>query len=217
MGRPEEEYEAPATAQIEAWYEANQSRLGQPSETDLMIDYLSIRSMFANLPPRYVQTLKWRFGLEGEEQLTLREVGAKLGISHEAVREIQVKALAKLRRMLEAEDQNHGPKPSRPKPQGAASAPSLDKQIQLYGSAKYAALVKKLADARAARKPIDRLGVMLGLPVSKQLELNRRTPTRLMFLAYLERTLAKPFSASILAKTDLAEYIALVRNLWDIH
>lgn len=42
-----------------------------------------------------------RYGLDGNEGLTLREIADKLGMTHERVRQIEVSALAKLRERLE--------------------------------------------------------------------------------------------------------------------
>jgi RNA polymerase primary sigma factor len=45
-----------------------------------------------------------RFGLGGSEQKTLEAVGREFGITRERVRQIEAKALAKLRKMAESED-----------------------------------------------------------------------------------------------------------------
>lgn len=44
-----------------------------------------------------------RFGLRGHERLTLEKVGQELGVTRERVRQIQMEALRRLRRMLEAQ------------------------------------------------------------------------------------------------------------------
>jgi RNA polymerase primary sigma factor len=49
------------------------------------------------LTPREARILRLRFGLEGEETYTLREVGEKLGVTRERIRQIERQALRKLR------------------------------------------------------------------------------------------------------------------------
>ena len=43
----------------------------------------------------------WRFGLHGQEAATLEEVGNRIGVTRERVRQIQVEALRRLREMME--------------------------------------------------------------------------------------------------------------------
>jgi RNA polymerase primary sigma factor len=49
------------------------------------------------LPPREVQILKLRFGLSNGETHTLAEVGYKIGVSRERVRQIEAQAIRRLR------------------------------------------------------------------------------------------------------------------------
>lgn len=51
-----------------------------------------------NLPERTAFVLKKRFGLEGQEPNTLEEVGEELGVTRERVRQIEKKALEKLKK-----------------------------------------------------------------------------------------------------------------------
>jgi RNA polymerase primary sigma factor len=48
--------------------------------------------------------IKWRFGLEGEEPRTLEEIGHRLGVTRERIRQIEAKALAKLKAYRCAQD-----------------------------------------------------------------------------------------------------------------
>jgi RNA polymerase nonessential primary-like sigma factor len=44
-----------------------------------------------------------RFGLNGDDIATLEEVGDRIGVTRERVRQIQVEALKRLRKILEKE------------------------------------------------------------------------------------------------------------------
>ncbi|HIE37658.1 MAG TPA: sigma-70 family RNA polymerase sigma factor [Anaerolineales bacterium] len=50
-----------------------------------------------NLPPREVRILRLRYGLVDGETYTLEEVGKKLGVTRERVRQIEAQALSRLR------------------------------------------------------------------------------------------------------------------------
>jgi RNA polymerase primary sigma factor len=49
------------------------------------------------LSPRDGQVLTWRYGLDGGDQRTLDEIGRELNISKERVRQIEERAVRKLR------------------------------------------------------------------------------------------------------------------------
>jgi RNA polymerase primary sigma factor len=51
----------------------------------------------ALLPPREAQILKLRYGLANGEVHTLREVGLKIGVTRERIRQIEAKAISRLR------------------------------------------------------------------------------------------------------------------------
>jgi RNA polymerase primary sigma factor len=56
-----------------------------------------LENVLSVLPPREVRILKLRFGLPDGRQHTLREVGEKMGVTRERVRQIEAKALSRLR------------------------------------------------------------------------------------------------------------------------
>jgi RNA polymerase primary sigma factor len=56
----------------------------------------SVRDRLDRLDPRERLVLGLRFGLDGREPLTLREVGDRLGITREWARKIELRAVEKL-------------------------------------------------------------------------------------------------------------------------
>jgi len=59
-----------------------------------------IQEMLQDLPPREVRILQMRYGLVDGETYTLEEVGKKLGVTRERVRQIESQALSRLRHPL---------------------------------------------------------------------------------------------------------------------
>jgi RNA polymerase primary sigma factor len=59
-----------------------------------------LRGQLASLGQREREVISMRFGFGRERPLTLREVGRRLGISRERVRQVELRALVKLRRMV---------------------------------------------------------------------------------------------------------------------
>ncbi|MBU0619161.1 sigma-70 family RNA polymerase sigma factor [Patescibacteria group bacterium] len=64
--------------------------------TAIMLGEL-LRSILQDLPPREVRILQLRYGLVDGETYTLEEVGKKLGVTRERVRQIEAQALSRLR------------------------------------------------------------------------------------------------------------------------
>ncbi len=56
-----------------------------------------------SLPPREREVLRLRFGLDGEEVLTLEEVGARFSVTRERARQLEAQALRRLGRSLAGE------------------------------------------------------------------------------------------------------------------
>ena len=67
----------------------------QAEANDLVKD---VATALSKLSDREAQVLRYRYGLDGKKDLTLAQVGLKMGITRERVRQIEVKALRKLRR-----------------------------------------------------------------------------------------------------------------------
>jgi len=56
-----------------------------------------IQEVLNGLPPREVRILQLRYGLLDGESYTLEEVGKKMGVTRERVRQIEAQALSRLR------------------------------------------------------------------------------------------------------------------------
>ncbi|MGD2143711.1 MAG: RNA polymerase sigma factor [Anaerolineae bacterium] len=56
-----------------------------------------LQEVLEDLPPREVRILQMRYGLVDGETYTLEEVGRKLGVTRERIRQIEVQALGRLR------------------------------------------------------------------------------------------------------------------------
>jgi RNA polymerase primary sigma factor len=69
----------------------------------LLVRYGRLVELMKRLSDREREVLRMRFGLEGQEQLTLKTTGEKLSITRERVRQIEREALQKLRNMAKAE------------------------------------------------------------------------------------------------------------------
>jgi RNA polymerase primary sigma factor len=60
-----------------------------------------VDELVQRLDERERTILRYRFGLDGTNEKTLEEVGAKFGVTRERIRQIQNLALAKMRRMIQ--------------------------------------------------------------------------------------------------------------------
>jgi RNA polymerase primary sigma factor len=59
-----------------------------------------LRRLLSTLTPMEARILRWRFGLDDEDELTLKEIGDKYNLSRERIRQLQEQALAKIRRQI---------------------------------------------------------------------------------------------------------------------
>jgi len=60
-----------------------------------------VKRLLTDLTPMEARILRWRFGLDDEDELTLKEIGDKYNLSRERIRQLQEQALGKMRRRLE--------------------------------------------------------------------------------------------------------------------
>jgi RNA polymerase primary sigma factor len=72
-----------------------------------------LRELLGGLEERETAVLRLRYGLEGEGPLTLHEIGARLGVSRERVRQIEHSALEKLAAQLREREERVRPAASR--------------------------------------------------------------------------------------------------------
>ncbi len=104
---------------MKAYHSTTQAPSGEDGEAvdfaDLFEDYRSesptdaieqseefqlILKLLDAIDERDARVLKLRFGLEGQEPLTLKEIGKEIGLTRERVRQIEVEALRKLQGQL---------------------------------------------------------------------------------------------------------------------
>jgi len=56
-----------------------------------------LEGLMEDMDPRAVRILKLRYGLEGDDPMTLKEIGERIGLTRERVRQIEHEALSRLR------------------------------------------------------------------------------------------------------------------------
>jgi RNA polymerase primary sigma factor len=59
-----------------------------------------IRRLLSTLTPIESRIIRWRFGLDDEDELTLKEIGDKYNLSRERIRQLQEQALTKMRKQM---------------------------------------------------------------------------------------------------------------------
>jgi RNA polymerase primary sigma factor len=60
-------------------------------------DLRQLAGLMENIDPRAAKILKLRYGLDGDDPLTLKQIGEKIGLTRERVRQIEHETLQKLR------------------------------------------------------------------------------------------------------------------------
>ena len=59
-----------------------------------------VRRLLSTLTPIESRIIRWRFGLDDEDELTLKEIGDKYNLSRERIRQLQEQALGKIRKHM---------------------------------------------------------------------------------------------------------------------
>jgi RNA polymerase primary sigma factor len=59
-----------------------------------------VQDLLNTLTPMEARILRWRFGLDNEDELTLKEIGDKYNLSRERIRQLQEQALGKMRKQI---------------------------------------------------------------------------------------------------------------------
>jgi RNA polymerase primary sigma factor len=59
-----------------------------------------VQRLLSKLTPIESSIIRWRFGLDNENELTLKQIGDKYQLSRERIRQLQEQALAKMRRQM---------------------------------------------------------------------------------------------------------------------
>jgi RNA polymerase primary sigma factor len=65
----------------------------------------ALRALVDSLDPREAEIIRYRFGLDGRDELTLEEVGARFRVTRERVRQLQNLALSKMRKALSRQEE----------------------------------------------------------------------------------------------------------------
>jgi RNA polymerase primary sigma factor len=71
-----------------------------PEQLEEKIQFCCLKEMVQSLNPREAEILRARFGLHGGRPKTLADIGDELGIATERVRQLQNRALSKLRNLI---------------------------------------------------------------------------------------------------------------------
>ena len=70
----------------------------RPLEDD--VDIAVLRQALSELPPRERQIVGMRYGLDGDQELTQKEVAQKLGISQSYISRLEKKIMLRLKKEL---------------------------------------------------------------------------------------------------------------------
>ena len=69
---------------------------GVEEEVEISLTESTLRQALSDIPERESEVLRLRYGLNGEEPRSLEEIGRRLGLTRERVRQIEARALERL-------------------------------------------------------------------------------------------------------------------------
>ena len=95
--------DAPVGDQETTWIEATPDTKAVDPETQTFSSQLSadVRAMLTALTPMESRIIRWRFGMDSDG-LTLQEIADKFRLSRERIRQIEARALEKLKKRARA-------------------------------------------------------------------------------------------------------------------
>ncbi|MBE7450166.1 MAG: sigma-70 family RNA polymerase sigma factor [Kofleriaceae bacterium] len=82
----------------------DREELSPTADLELVALTDEVKQLLRELRPIEADILRQRFGLETEQELTLKEIGEKYNLSRERIRQLQEQALTKMRRALQRKD-----------------------------------------------------------------------------------------------------------------
>ncbi|MEL6497200.1 MAG: sigma-70 family RNA polymerase sigma factor [Planctomycetota bacterium] len=94
-------------------------RAGSPADATLRSEEIGIlRQLLETIDEREAEILSLRFGLDGQEPMTLKEIASAVGLSRERVRQIVEETLARLHGQIQGNtsDRDHTPAETSPSP-----------------------------------------------------------------------------------------------------
>ena len=133
------------------------TRAGTPEDTVLRRDELeTVYRLLDAIDEREAIVLRLRFGLDGKEPLTLKEIGAEIGLTRERVRQIEVDALNKLNQRLADEKPSRFFKENLRAAAAAARAAAEEKKGKRGGKGRSNGITSASAEGPAAEGSAER-------------------------------------------------------------
>ena len=84
---------------------------GTPSPADVLLENrrkAAVNEMLSKIDDRAAEILRLRFGLDGNEAMTLKEIGERIGLTRERVRQIERDAVATIEEAIRSQEEDAG-------------------------------------------------------------------------------------------------------------